>query len=221
MVKYFEPDSQWVDPEIKFIVISNNKTSLWYYEHVRSSWDKYAPKFKKSRFEATVPNTIKEHSRIVDLNFFNKAPMQEMTVWRAFSETEKAVWYSHARLWKRCIETNKSLIIVEHDCLLEYTLSKNLLCVHDMVCLSRWTNGNNKPRWVPAAAAAYYITPPIAKILLERVPTPIVYNVDGWIHKVCAQRGDFKLNVARQCDLNPKIGNTIKHPPNDIDTKFL
>ena len=222
MVKKFKPESKWKDPEVKFIVITNNETSMWYYEKIIGTWEKYAPSFKRSRISATVPDSIERHNQIVDLPFFRKAPMREMQIWRDFTPTEKAVWYSHARMWKQCLDNDQPYIIVEHDCLADSLIDKNKLAPFDMVVMSRRCNKpDGKPVWQAASAAAYYITPPIAKILLEKMPNPIVENVDGWIHSVCEQRGEFNLKLARQSRPNPKYGNTIDHPPHPLDEDFI
>lgn len=94
------------------IVIRNNPSSEFYFSKIDPVWEEIG--ITLERFDAitpsTMPNTLKFHRN--EANKYKHLPAQS----KEFTETEKACWYSHYTLWKKCIELNHPIVIVEHDC---------------------------------------------------------------------------------------------------------
>ena len=209
----FTPTS---NPDIYFIVISDNLISTTMYEISRKSWmEQWQGKANFYRHEATVPKTIPEGDAIVPLNFGRKAPMSEFRSWRDFSPGEMASWYSHARLWQKCIETNRPTIVLEHDCFLERPMSTRDIYSHEMVCFSTMHGGDDPDI---RCGNGYYITPYAAKQLIELRSTKIDHNLDAWVMKCCDNLGEYKY-FARH--INHEDGaNTCDHPHTALDSEF-
>ena len=186
MVRTFEPD--YVDtepPEINFIVVKDHEISEIQYNQSKRTWNRFAPLFSVVRNDAIIPSTLNDADRNTPLNFFRKAPNKEWQCWREFTETEKCIWYSHAAMWKKCIDEDKPIIVLEQDCVLLSDLNWKIFAKWEMVCFSSY----KEKAW---PANGYYITPTAAKFLL-RVKDPIDHNVDSWIDLVCKNIGEYRF----------------------------
>lgn len=94
------------------IVIRGNPTSEFYFDKIAPVWEEVG--IKLQRFDAFTPDTMPDTLTFYrnEANKYRHLPTQS----KEFSETEKACWYSHYTLWKRCVEIDKPIIIIEHDC---------------------------------------------------------------------------------------------------------
>ena len=92
--------------EVWMIAISHSGISQLYVKECSPSWKNYNLNF----FEAITPRSLPS---LNELSFFKKNISN-----KPFTDTEKAVWYSHYLLWKKCWEEEKPLIIIEHDSIL-------------------------------------------------------------------------------------------------------
>jgi GR25 family glycosyltransferase involved in LPS biosynthesis len=120
--------------------------------------------FTVNLFNAIIPDNILNISN--QLNFTLKKTL--LTGIKEFTETEKAVWYSHLQLWNRCVITNKPLLILEEDC----RPIKRFPDTFEVV----------KLRCVAEAAAAYIILPSVAKNMIKNAfCRELSYNVDSYI----------------------------------------
>ena len=182
------------------IAISDNPISMYYRKEVLPSWVNHG--FKVNHFEAVTPRNMPDF-----LPFYMKRKQ------RPFTETEKAVWYSHYALWSKCWETKTPLIVVEHDIRLLSPLEDEIF-ENRIACLShdcRPRRPGNEPEELKLAGGAYYITPDISRKLMRiRHDKRINHNSDAWIHKVCDENGKWYKHKCRQFK-NPKVGATIEH----------
>lgn len=203
--------TEW--PTALFIVVVENPIAILEYEQSRRKWKEFSPNISISKVPAITPETIDKGDSITPLNFSRKQPNGPNKVWRDFSLTEMAIWYSHANLWKKSIVDNKPYIIVENDVALVKPIQYNWLLKHEMHCFGSFAGSKN----LPGAATAYYITPYAARWLLGSLPNPIQFNVDAWIHKVCDNIGEYTY-AARHYSRTHQNDET--HPYQSIEEQF-
>jgi GR25 family glycosyltransferase involved in LPS biosynthesis len=72
-------------------------------------WEKEG--LKVNLFDAIKPNTM--YDLPYQLKFGMKENVNRNPV--EFTETEKAVWYSHLQLWEKCSIGNMTFLIIEED----------------------------------------------------------------------------------------------------------
>lgn len=211
--------------KIYMIVMSNNKKSQYYKNFVLPSWSERG--YQIIEFEAVTPETIHNYS---ELNFADRKVSRGN---HRFSETEKSVWYSHFLLWKRCLELNESIYIIEHDTILFDYIPD--FSDEKIAIFAFYWKGRTKPRekrlysWdgltdIVSPCAGYYITPEVAqKLITKSISGLINLNVDWTVHEtfedyhpetqrdiVLFQKFISPVCVARQV-VDSKIGNTIEH----------
>ena len=156
--------------EVWMIGIPHSEVSRMYMDHTMESWDDYDLHI----FSAVTPRDLKHYN---NLSF-------HLTRGRKFTPTEKAVWYSHFLLWKKCWEEKKPLIIVEHDSILRKDIGE----VGRTTLLSYLTdreptrndpidNGN-----ILSPGSGYVIFPnDIIALINYSEKLPITSNVDAYI----------------------------------------
>lgn len=179
-------------PEVWMISITGNPISEYYKDIVTPSWSGY----KINHFEAVTPQTMSEFNY---LNFGKKRDTIE------FTDTEKAVWYSHVECW--VIARSKPIIVVEHDILLDLPIPDEVF-EQPMACLAN----SNRTSLRHLAGGAYYLTPDIATHMVNHVKNVknITYNSDAMIHRKCDEFGKWYRHLCHQFK-NPDIGYTVEH----------
>lgn len=193
------------------IAISDNPISQYYKEYVTPSWEERG--FQINHFEAVVPADLEKDCNFIKFKMkhsFARGTDVE------FTPTEKAVWYSHYMLWKKCWDTQKHLIVVEHDILLLQDLEPEIFS-HDIACLSHdlrgleTKEGNKVYRQLQLAGGCYYLKPNIAREMMRiRHEKKVIYNSDAWIHRTCDKFGRWYKHKCRQFK-NENVGVTIEH----------
>lgn len=184
------------------ICIENNSISDYYKEQTKPTWEKQG--FAVTELKATVPSDLSQYSHLhFDLknSLRNKRKVE-------FTDTEKAVWYSHFFAWQKCYAESKPAIIVEHDITLLREFEDEVFD-YDIACLAhdRRKNGHE----AKLAGGAYYITPKGAhKLSTIKNGKIITFNSDAWIHGKCDEIGKWFQHLARQT-VNSDIGTTIEH----------
>lgn len=198
------------------IAISGNETSEFYSQVCKESWEKRG--FAVDHFEAVVPETMPTDG---ELKFGLHKGRRE------FTPTEKAIWYSHFRLWQLCVETNEPIHVIEHDSFLLDDLPDfsdadiELFAIFDYRYKSSYKGLQN----VVSPCAGYYITPEVANVMIAKATaSPITLNVDWTVHETyddyhLAETGRenhrFQLNIQGQCVVQqlyiPDVGTTIEH----------
>jgi|SRR6056300_94142 len=184
-------------PPVYMISISDNEISQYYKNLVLSSWKDYEVR----HFEAITPKDLHKYDY---LNFGLKHRLKGK-VKVEFTETEKAVWYSHMECW--VLARKEPIIVVEHDIQLIKKIDESIF-ENDMVCLAH-SNRKNK---LKLAGGAYYITPAIAKYMTNDAKSkkPIYFNSDALIHNVCDKKGVWKHSHCFQIK-DDNIGVTVDH----------
>jgi hypothetical protein len=95
------------------IVVRGNEASEYYFNKIKPVWKSIGIDLRL--FDATTPDTLPTQP----LKFARNKTDKYTTIdpaGKEFTATEKAVWYSHYRLWWKSATENKQLVVVEHDC---------------------------------------------------------------------------------------------------------
>lgn len=158
--------------EIWMIGISHSEVSRMYMNYTMGSWDNY----KLNIFPAITPRDLHKHN---SLSFLYTGPSK-----RPFTDTEKAVWYSHYLLWKKCWSEKKPLIIIEHDSILRKDIGEvgrtkllSFLTDRKPVKNDPIDNGN-----ILSPGSGYVVFPyDIIQLINYSESVPIDSNVDGYI----------------------------------------
>jgi len=189
-------------PEVHMIAIADNPISMHYRDICAPSWIDHG--YTVRHFEALTPKDIVDADT---LNITRKTRRRGKAV--EFTETERAVWYSHYHSWMLCRQLNTPIIVAEHDIMLLDYLDEDVFN-HNIVCLSHVTRPNGKT--AKLAGGAYYITPRGARILcsIKNNSKTIEYNSDAWIHRNCDDYGKWFMFSTTQIQ-DPKIGVTVVH----------
>lgn len=160
--------------------------------------------FDVETVEATVPDTMPNN-----LKFGLKKKRIYGQKTSEFSDTEKAVCYSHYLLWKRCIEQNYPAIIIEHDTELILPFPREW----DVERLKYFCIGYNA-RFAPhtkyTPAAGYVLSVEGAKWLTNRFEKrKISFNVDHYLRLVRdTNPKEWAVKYAHQPEGNK---STIEH----------
>ena len=188
-------------PTVYMIVIRDNPISMYFRGRVERSWIDRG--FDIEYFDAITPETIPDQKN--QLKFGEKSGRRS----RQFSETEKAVWYSHCALWNIARRKQSPIIVAEHDALLlrpiDPSLFKNIKIMG--LCHSLLDNGVMGT----TAGGAYYLTRSVAEeMYTEAHNMTIRYNSDSLIHKKIDLHGEWRTHYCEQIR-EDSIGTTIKH----------
>lgn len=190
-------------PDVWMIVIDDHPSSIYYRDRVLPSWLNLG--YRVNLFSAVTPKDLDKYS---ELSFFKKHNKKRDSI-SEFTDTEKAVWYSHFLLWKQCVEDNTPIIICEHDIELVVPIQRELFD-NEMVCLSHDPPNDIKPRQTHLAGGAYYITPKVARYLISVKKKRVTFNSDSWIHNTCDKFGKWHISKCKQIK-DPNVGVTVTH----------
>lgn len=140
------------DYPIYIIVVEQSPTSQWYYHRVLPSWQEHG--YTPIVFPANTPETI-QHRTELKFSWVHALKYVSRRIKKPFSITEQACWYSHYDLWKKCIELDQPIAIIEHDVML--VKPENLKVHADLSFFDA------------SAMGGYVINPKAAKCLVEYV----------------------------------------------------
>lgn len=140
------------DLECFIIVIRDNKTSEFYYNKVLPIWNEIG--IYPKRFDAITPNNLPSEPLKFHKNYAAKYAFMKG---KQFTETEKSCFYSHFLLWKKCVELNKKILILEHDTV---PFNPKLLFYREPVWFKTFDKG---------AMGCYVIDPFFAKLGILRI----------------------------------------------------
>lgn len=205
-------------PEVYMISMSDDEKSQSFKNLVLPSWEKFG--VKVNHFEAITPKDFSKYNNTpigYGLNGY-KNSTKVGTANRKFTPTEKAIWFSAYECWKMCVKENKAFIFIEHDCELLKLPPINLLRDNEMILLCNWRGKRANPM------TGYYLTPPIAKMLIEMLELPTHYNVDAWVQEMAINVGRFDTSYMRVVKWEDEEGrqiSTIDHRVEKIDQKYL
>ena len=160
--------------EVWMIAISHSEISQMYVKQCSPSWKNY----NLNLFEAITPRSL---SSLNELSFFSKRYST-----RPFSDTEKAVWYSHYFLWKKCWEEKKPLIIIEHDSILRKDIGEvgRTKLLSFLKGRKAWSGDPVENGNILSPGSGYVIFPnDIIQLINYSRNTSINGNVDGYIRQ--------------------------------------
>jgi|694.fasta_scaffold08783_12 hypothetical protein len=195
------------------IVIENDERSEYYHDYCKPSWESVG--ITVNRFNAITPKTL---HRQKDLKFakYSTSPKYVVRGLKVeITETERACFYSHFRLWQESVFTNKPILILEHDCILQ---DPSKLWCNNLYGITFYDR---------AAMGSYIIQPWFAKDLIEHMYGVEISNGPySHIEKFAFQNNRMKELVNVKHDLfipasdqvmSMKYGGTIDHYSNDKD----
>jgi len=189
------------------IQIPAHKVSQHYARQTIPTWD-----CEVNLFDAYTPDTMPDY---LDFGVF----------WgvRDFSPTEKAGFYSHLELWKKCFEEDKPISIIEHDVIQrksDMPIIGDFFAFADFVDEDDWKNYSTRFRGHPywgtneplcPVTHAYYMTPDVAETLYYTLSeSTLTKFVDDYMWEFMGQNKDKIVNYASPIYYDD-IGNTMKH----------
>lgn len=184
---------------IIMISMSDHPISMMYKRQVMPSWSDY----KVKHFEAVTPKDLYLRH---ELKFGKKGK-------REFTETEKAVWYSHYDLWVQCYNSKQPLLIIEHDSELVKPLPDMSKEGYKVLSYMTRDFGPAKGDKLASVGSGYYITPSFAsRLIIRAVTTPIDQNSDGFIATTMNWKAQMDMNEHYYIEqVNVDGLNTIDH----------
>lgn len=200
------------------IVVKDNPVSEYYASITIPRWKSFGYDVKV--FDAITPETQASFELVFD-KVYTKKYTKAFGTTKAFTPTEKAVWYSHVSLWKLCAETNQNIIVLEHD---SYLMYPDRVQDHSMYDFVTYDAG---------AMGCYMISPELAKfacrVLIDN-KTPISCGPYGFLYDILVHnirynfKGILKKTenhvVASNQIYNPEFKTTISHyEGSDVEDK--
>lgn len=181
--------------------MSDHPVSQYYAKQCLKTWESFG--YHVTHFEAVTPLTLEECS---GLSFGLKRNVKSFTL------TERSIWYSHFHLWKKCIELNETIVVIEHDCYLyDYLPTTEVENIHYFTksiskkIISKGHFGRISP------AGGYILSPQFAQKLIDlSVEKDIVLNVDGFMITTFDGDQDDEDMIAMQL-VHDDVGTTIQH----------
>lgn len=143
------------------IVVKGNKLSEAYANYCLPQWRKkgYDPEI----FDAVTPDTLHNYNYL-KWGKNKSAKYTEAGYTKEFTDTEKSARYSHTELWKKAIELDSPILILEHDAW--PTNSRNIF----------W-RGEDYLTLGTVGTECYIITPKFAKFILEEYNPKMPINM--------------------------------------------
>jgi len=141
---------------------------------------------------------------------------------RPFSESEKAGFYSHLELWKKCFTEDKPITIIEHDVALEKVgpIVGDFFAMCDFNDEDEWRNYSARfkghPYWgtdepLCPVTHAYYMTPDVAESMFYAISEQQINKfVDDYMWEFM---GQDKRKIVNYCSpiYYADIGGTMVH----------
>lgn len=103
--------------EFYMIVVKGNEASEYYADYCIPSWETLG--VKVNRFDAITPKQLPKLKELKFSKYSSGSKYLKRKLKADITETEQACFYSHYTLWKKSIELNKPVMIIEHDAYLE------------------------------------------------------------------------------------------------------
>ena len=142
------------------IVVRDNPVSEYYYSKITPLWESIG--FKINRFDATTPTTLPDGPLRFGKNMLEKYLKVTNGQGKTMTPTECAIWYSHYRLWMKCVELNQPIVVIEHDCV-PFDPSKLV-----------WKHHTNFHRYDMGALGCYLIEPDFALHVLAYLDRTVI-----------------------------------------------
>lgn len=193
-------------PTVGMIYLKDNEVSEKYKTIVKTSWENAG--YYIDYQQGITPNTFGDSK--VNLKFGKKKSGRNKG--KNFTDTEKAVWYSHVKMWGIAAKKLNPYLIIEHDVILLKPLEHYHIEQHPIlgVCHNGLLSNKPKKGYRISAGGAYLLKNNIAKKMIESLPDTIETNSDAYIHNFIARYGAFKHECCTQLYI-PEFGTTIDH----------
>ena len=193
---------------IWMIHIPDNEVSQYYVNKVLPSWSNH----EVNMFDAYTPDNMPNY-----LNF------GKFWKFRDFSSSEKAGFYSHLELWKKCFEEDEPIAIIEHDvmCIEDYMpIKDNFFAFCDFDSEQSHRNYTERfrghPYWgtqqrICPVTHAYYMTPDVAETMYySLIDIELDKAVDDYMWEFMDR--DMNRIVSYTTPVyDKKVGATISH----------
>lgn len=206
------------------IHMRDNIVSQKYVKVTKPSWEEKG--FTVKLVQGCTPETISHYSNEI-LEFDTIKSHRP----RDFSPTEKAIWYSHHKLWQLSAVFQENIIVAEHDALLIRHFDSDYFTNNesDYTCFCHgdarkypaargcWCKdcARIKEKRHQTVGGAYYITPTGATQLIGTLTRAITINSDGHIGRIAkefAKLGQKTIDHTYSFQYtNMKWGTTIDH----------
>ena len=201
--------------------MTKHPVSQSYMSKVLPSWERN--NYNVSLFEAITPPDL---ATLDDIAFDSLKKMDrksnQVVFNRNFTETEKAVWYSHFFLWEKVFTSERPAIIIEHDSKLVRHIPADLNKPKFLsFCNDTWTKrrvasdidpGDGKGKFL-CPGSGYYLTPMIAWRMYETaMQYDIKLQVDGFLRSFIPVKKESDFYFIEQINTNGL--NTIDHKKN-------
>lgn len=200
-----------VKPAVFLIRIKNNPVSMWEAGRTYERWTEKG--FSVNLVDAYTPETY--HNSPYKLNFELK---RNKTNVRKFTESEKAVFFSHLAALDIAKRKASPSIIIEHDAKLIGDIPEEILKQRIVPLGHALRDG--KQSILPCLA--YMITPELAGYFVEDLTLrTITLNIDGYMWEFANSYAgpehvyDYMLNVQQNEEFREDLGTTIDHGKRD------
>lgn len=138
------------------IVIKDDRVSEYYAAITLPAWKKAG--YNVQRFDAWTPNNFPTDFTI-NFRFLATVKYVDLKIKKDHTPTEKACWYSHLSLWKKCIDLGRPVMILEHDSYPFFPQMIDVEAEHDFVTYDSYGMG------------CYIISPTLAKLAWDKIVT--------------------------------------------------
>lgn len=193
------------------IVIEGDEKSEYYHDYCKPSWENIGVNVE--RFKAITPSVLHKQK---DLKFAKYSASPKYVIKNLnveITNTEKACFYSHFRLWQESVFLNRPILILEHDCILQDPLKLWYNADYGIIFYDR------------AAMGSYVIQPRFAKDLIEHMFSVEISNgpyshietfavKNNRLHEVVNVKHKL-FSIASDQVMSRKYGSTIDHYSND------
>jgi len=193
-------------PRVGMIFLEGNKISEKYKSIVSQSWINGG--YSLDYIQGITPDTFGD--AVKPLKFGKKRSGRNAG--KDFTETEKAIWYSHMKMWDITSRKASPYIIIEHDVMLLEHIDRIDIERYNILglCHNGLLSKNPHRGYRVSAGGAYMLKNDIAKKMLDELPDVITTNSDAYIHNYITRYGVFKQSHSTQLYL-PDLGTTIEH----------
>ncbi len=197
-----------ISDNIWMIQIPDNEVSQYYVNRVLPSWNNH----KVNMFDAYTPDHMPDH-----LNF------GKFWNFRDFSQSEKAGFYSHLELWKKCFEEDEPIAIIEHDVMCikdDMPIIDNFFAFCDFDSEQSHENYATRFRGHPywgtgemfcPVTHAYYMTPDVAETMYYNlIDTKLNKFVDDYMWEFMGKDTNKIVNYTNPL-YDKEVGATMIH----------
>lgn len=174
--------------KVYMIALSGDDKSQYYSDIIIPEWRKYGVEVEW--FEGTTPDTLGDELSFASAKFSGKK----------FTEVEKAIWYSHYRVWHEA--KDEHIYVIEHDTYPHKPLPPPTAPIGFFSTFPRNEQAWLKFRAAVSPGSGYYINRTAASTLIEHARVlRLRENVDGHLHTIGREILGLKEKEFQECHL--------------------